>query len=113
MLKYIYSGLFKILRSFIVCFVCIMQMQFVQSDDIFPSLNLGKGIIYLKEKRVIKNIRLKEIKTYWIIYQKDESLHDRMMDEIVRIEFPDAKPEPLIMEFENNKPVLKIMTFIK
>ena len=113
MLKAKFYCLLKIFRCFTVSLVCIMQMQFVQSNNIIASLNLGKGIMYLKEKKVIKNIRLREIKTYWIIYQKDESLHDRMMDEIVRIEFPDAKPEPLIMEFENNKPVLKIMTFIK
>ena len=99
----------KRIRSLVILFASLIQMQFVQSTDIVASSQLGKGIIYLKEKRIIKNIILKEIKTYWIIYQKDESLHDKMMDEILRIEFPDANPEPIVMEFVNNKMIAKKM----
>jgi hypothetical protein len=84
-----------------------MQLQFVQSDGGNMINNLGKGIIYLNENRIIKNIRLKEINAFWIVYEKDGNLHDKLMEEINHIEFPEAKPEPVSMQFENKKPVLK------
>ena len=101
------QSMIRSIRSFLALFVCIMQMQFVQSPDTVVPSQLGKGIIYLKERSIIKNILLKEIKAYWIIYQKDGSFHDKMMDEILRIEFPNANPEPIVMEFVNNKMIVK------
>jgi hypothetical protein len=98
-----------VIRNIIFVFVSVMQMQMIQSTEAVPSI-LGKGIIYTKNKRVIKNMRLAEIKAYWIIYKKDESLHDMMMDEIKRIEFPEAKPEPVALEFENNNVLTKKMS---
>ena len=97
----------KMFRSVLVPVVCFSMMNFIQTDSTSTLHGLGKGSMYLKENRVIKNIRVRELKAYWIVFEKNGSLHDRMIDEIARIEFPEAKPEPVIMVFENNRPVLK------
>lgn len=96
----------KHIRITLLLSMCLFQLQFNQIETGTLS-NLGKGIIYLKEKRIIKNILLKEIKPLFITYEKDGSLHDRMIDEINNMEFIDAKPEPVVLAFENNKPVFK------
>ena len=100
-------------RSLLVPVVCFSLMNFIQTDSTGTLPVLGKGSMYLKENRVIKNIRVREIKAYWIVFEKDGSLHDRMIDEISRIEFPEAKPGPVVMIFENNKPVMKKMNLYK
>ena len=97
----------KMLRNLLVPVVCFCLMNFIQADSTGTVPDLGKGTLYLKENRIIKNIRIREIKSYWIVYEKDRNLHDKMMDEIIRIDFPEAKPGPVRMFFENNKPVLK------
>ena len=97
----------KMLRNLLVPVVCFSLMDFIQADSTGTVPDLGKGTLYLKENRIIKNIRIREVKAYWIVYEKDGNLHDKMMDEITWIEFPEAKPEPLLMTFVNNKPLLK------
>lgn len=64
---------------------------------------LGTGKIIQQDGSVIKNIHLLEIDSYWIIYEKNSSSHDMMMDVISRIEFSDTKWGPLYLVFPNNK----------
>ena len=94
-----------LIRNTALVIVSLMLLRFQEADDTLK--NLGKGIIYLKENRIIKNIKLREIKSIYIVYEKEGNLHDRTMEEIKWIEFPDAKPEAVKMIFENNKPVVK------
>ena len=95
------------LRLPAILLASIILMRFSQLTVPFQPEQLGKGTIYLKENTIIKNIVLKEIKSFWIVYEKQQSLHDKMMEAIDRIEFPDAKPFPLKMVFEKNEAVLK------
>ena len=73
---------------------------------------LGVGRIIEKDNSIIKNISLREIKEFWIIYLKDESLHDMLMEEIVCIEFHDTRWGDLKIKFPENKPEI-IMWYYK
>ncbi len=74
---------------------------------------LGKGKIIEKDHSIKKNIILKEIhlqtenKAGWIVYIKEGSLHDLLIENIDRIEFPSAETEPVKLVFENNLPLMK------
>src|SRR5688572_24556931 len=81
----------------------ILQQLLAQTGSTDAMKQLGKGIIYLKEQRIIKNIRLKEMKSNYVVYEKDGSLHDRLFDEIKRIDFPDARPLPMQLTFTDGK----------
>ena len=72
---------------------------------------LGTGKIIEKDNSITKNIKLIEVKEYWIVYEKNSSLHDRMMDVIKRIEFPESKWGPLEISFPKNKPELSYITY--
>jgi|GEM_PF-4166095 len=65
--------------------------------------DLGIGTIILKDHSIIKNIKIHEIREYWIVYVKNESLHDLMMEKIERIEFPKSKWGNVKIEFHDNK----------
>ena len=91
-------------------FLAMLMLQFQQPDSTITLSTLGKGTIYLKENRILIKVTLKEVKPLYITYEKEHNLHDRMMDEIDHIDFPDAKPLPVKMIFENNKPVMKNMS---
>ena len=65
---------------------------------------LGTGRIIEKDNSVLKNIKLIEVKEYWIVFEKNSSTHDLMMDVISRIEFPESKWGAIKLEFLNNKP---------
>jgi hypothetical protein len=73
---------------------------------------LGKGRIVEKDRSVRKNITLQEIhpqteeKAGYIVYMKDGSLHDMPIEEIDRIEFPEAEQGPVKMVFRNNTTVV-------
>ena len=67
-------------------------------------VKLGVGKIIEKDNSIIKQITLKEIKEYWIVFLKDESMHDKAMETIKRIEFPYSSWGKIKIEFPNNKP---------
>ena len=59
--------------------------------------------IVLKDGTIKKNCSVKEINAYWIVYEKEGSLHDLMIDEIERIEL--AKMQAVFFN-DNHKPSL-------
>ncbi|HZX73944.1 MAG TPA: hypothetical protein VFE57_05975 [Cyclobacteriaceae bacterium] len=71
--------------------------------------DLGVGTIVLKDHSIIKNITIHEIKDYWIVYVKNESLHDLMMEKIERIEFPKSEWGNVKIEFRDHKPTLMFL----
>lgn len=98
-----------IILSFVLMFAF---MHFAQNNT--PDLSkpedikaLGMGKIIQKDNSVFKNIKLLEIKEYWIVYEKNSSSHDMMMETIRCIEFPESKWGFVKVEFSNNKPELK------
>ncbi|MBI4930436.1 MAG: hypothetical protein HY841_06715 [Bacteroidetes bacterium] len=95
-----------IILSFALVFSFSSAMQNKAPDLTKPEdiKALGIGKIIEKDNSVIKNINLLEIKEYWIVYEKNSSTHDKMMDVISRIEFTESKWGPLKLEFHNNKP---------
>jgi len=79
-----------------------------KSDDL-KSLGIGK--IVEKDKSQITNITLFEVKEFWIVYVKNESIHDITMESIDRIEFKNSKWGPLKIEFPGNKPVISKLNY--
>ena len=72
---------------------------------------LGTGRIVEKDNSILKNVKLIQVNEYWIIYEKNASSHDLMMEAIRRIEFPESKWGPLKIEFPNNKPETGYLTY--
>ncbi|TAL59644.1 MAG: hypothetical protein EPN85_08965 [Bacteroidetes bacterium] len=70
---------------------------------------LGIGRIIEKDNSIIKKIALHEVKEYWIVYIKNESMHDMMMENIARIEFLDSQWGPLKIKFTDNKPEISML----
>ncbi len=64
---------------------------------------LGVGKIVERDRSVIKNITLHEVKEYWIVYIKNGSIHDLMIERIDRIEFSESKWGLVKIEFTNGK----------
>ena len=98
------------IACFAMLFIFVAATQEQHPSQSLLLDDLGKGNMYLNEKRIIRNIWLKEIRAYWIIYEKDGNLHDRMMDEIEKLEFPKAKPQSTVIRFIDNTPVVQYIT---
>lgn len=82
-----------------------MQQQFGPDFQNPEDLKvLGVGRIIEKDKTIINNIRLVEVKSFWIVYLKNESLHDITMESVSRIEFKYSKWGPVKVIFRDNKP---------
>ena len=95
-----------LILSFVLMFALTGQTQNKAPDlsKIEDLKALGIGKIIEKDNSIIKRIILCEVKEYWIVYVKDESMHDMMMEKISRIEFSESKWGPLQIIFPNNKP---------
>ncbi len=65
---------------------------------------LGTGTIVENDNSIIRKVALLEVREYWIVYIKNESLHDLLMEKILRIEFLNSEWGPLRLSFKNNKP---------
>ena len=65
---------------------------------------LIKTRIVLKDGSMKKNCRIKEMHSYWIVYEKDGSLHDQMIDKIQRIEICDGTMHAVFFD-EKNRPL--------
>ena len=72
---------------------------------------LGTGKIFEKDNSILKNIKILEIKEYWIVYEKNSSSHDIAMELIRRIEFPESKWGAVKIEFPNNKTEMHFITY--
>ena len=96
----------KLIVSALLLFTVYASGQVIEPDlsNKEHLKGLGVGRIIEKDNSVLKNISLFEVKDYWIIYLKNESMHDLPMESIKRIEFPESKWGKLIIEFPNNKP---------
>ena len=92
----------KSATTLLIVIYCWLQLDFIQIDTTQALNTLKKGTIFLKEDRIIKNVRLMQIKDIFIVYEKDGNLHDVMKDEIKRIEFINANPKPIVIVFENS-----------
>lgn len=71
-----------------------------QKDSLLLT-RLANTRIILKEFGIRKNCKIVEINEYWIVYIKDGSLHDLMIEEIKRIEIGDGSMEAVF--FDKNK----------
>ncbi|NUM32163.1 MAG: hypothetical protein HUU47_07545 [Bacteroidetes bacterium] len=103
------------MKKFIVflLFISVPLVHFAQSN--LPDLSikedleaLGIGKIFETDNTTIRNVQLFEIKEFWIVYIKNESLHDILIDKIAKIEFLNSKWGRVIITFKNNKPEIKI-----
>ena len=65
----------------------------------------GPVRIVLKDGSVKKDCLLREIHAYWIVYQKNGSLHDQLIEKIQRIEIS-AEEAPVLVFDEKNRPVI-------
>jgi hypothetical protein len=68
---------------------------------------LGVGRIIEKDKSIITRVKLIETREYWVVYEKDGSLHDLFMDKIDHFEFWETKWGALQITFPANKSVVK------
>lgn len=68
--------------------------------------NLGKLRIIETDGTIKKDVTLKEIHSYWIIYEKDGSLHDFLISAIDRIEIGDQKNRAVFFD-EKGKASIK------
>jgi hypothetical protein len=69
--------------------------------------SLGKGSIIEKDNSIISHIVLFEVHEYWIVYIKNESLHEIRMDDVNRLEFKKSKWGYIEITFPDNQPVIK------
>lgn len=63
----------------------------------------GTGRIILKDRGSIKSVIIQEIHPYWVVYKKDGSLHDQLIEEIEKIEIGREKQRVIFFD-KNNKP---------
>lgn len=75
----------------------------IQNKDSVLLSKLSKVRIVLKDGTMKKNCKVVEIKSYWIVYEKDGSLHDLMIESIERIEIQDGKMEAVFFD-DKHKP---------
>lgn len=73
--------------------------DFTKADDLKA---LGTGKVIKKDNCIIKNVKLLQVNEYWIVYEKNSSSHDLLMESIRRIEFPESKWGAVKIEFRNN-----------
>ncbi len=94
----------KIQTSFVVIFALGLyqydEPDFSRKEDLAA---LGAGRLVEKDGSVIRNMKLMEVNEYWIVFMKNESLHDMMMERIARIEFPDSRWNAIVVTFPGNK----------
>ena len=81
------------------------QTSPIHRNDSLLISKLRKTRIVLKDGTIKKNCHVKEIHDYWIVYEKEESLHDLMIEEIERIEIMDGTMHAVFFD-EKKKPVV-------
>lgn len=71
---------------------------------------LGLTRIVLRNGNIKKDCKIVELHDYWIVYEKDGSLHDQMIDKIKRIELCGEVNSAIFFD-EKNKPVIRQMRY--
>ena len=98
------------MRTLIIISLVLISSHSVATLGQLPDLSkkedlmaLGIGRIIEKDKSIRKGITLHEVKEYWVVYVKNGSVHDIMMEKIDRIEFSESKWGRLKIEFPAGK----------
>lgn len=98
------------MRTLLIIFVAAAFLS-AQTQTSWPDLYqksdleaLGKGKIFEIDQTTYSRIELFEVKEYYIVYIKSESLHDMAFDRISKIEFPGTKWGNIRIEFKDKKP---------
>ena len=81
-----------------------MNVANKQVDSQLLSRLVNTRIIF-KDNSIRKNCKIVEINEYWIVYIKEGSMHDLMIEEIKRIEIGDGTTQAVYFD-ENNKPII-------
>lgn len=71
----------------------------------WPIWQLGSCIIYEKDGSEIRRALIKEIHDHWVVYEKEGSLHDIMIDKIDRIQLGSDKSCSVYFD-EKSKPYI-------
>lgn len=79
----------------------------VEGKDSTLLVMLKNTRIVFKDGSIRKNCKVKEINDYWIVYEKDGSMHDQTIEKIRRIEIGDGTRHAVFFD-EKNKPVIRI-----
>ena len=98
------KALFIWISCMCVAFVCRSQQPDADSTLL---QQLGKGTLFLRDHREIRNIRLYRQQQLYITYRKDGNLHDVMKEDIVTIVFPQASPDPVELSFNGDRMVIR------
>ncbi len=104
------------MNSLYIIFLALSIYSSIRGDipDLYKKedlSSLGIGRIIEGDNSTISKITLSEVQEYWIIYLKDGSLHEMMMDEIKCIEFKESKWGPLKITFPKNKPLITRLNY--
>ena len=108
------AGLFnqnsKAMRILIIFCLLLIASHSVATRGQQPDLSkkedlmaLGLGRIIEKDRSIRKSITLYVVKEYWVVYVKNGSVHDLLMEKIDRIEFSDSKWGRIKLEFPEGK----------
>ena len=81
------------------------QKVYAEKNDSLLLKKLLKTRIIMKDGSIKKNCKVTEIKEYWIVYEKEGSLHDVMIEKIERIEFNNGTQA--VFFDEKNKPEIE------
>ena len=99
------------MRSLILFSLILIATNSIATRAQLPDLSkqedlkaLGIGRIVEKDRSILKNITLYEVREYWVVYVKNGSIHDLLMEKIDRIEFRESKWGPVKIEFPGGKP---------
>lgn len=69
--------------------------------------SIGKVRIIQKDRSIKKNVMIREILSYWIVYEKDGSLHDMVISSIMRIEIGEERATAIYFD-RSGKPIVKL-----
>lgn len=102
------------MKNFILVLMLLALHHSVLSQSKLPDLSnkddlaaLGEGKIFETDNTTIRDIQIFEIKEFWLVYIKNNSLHDILFDKIMKIEFPNSKWGKIYIVFINKKPVVR------
>lgn len=80
--------------------------NFIERKDSIILSRLKNTRIVFKDGSIRKNCTVKEINNYWIVYEKDGSLHDLEIEKISRIEIGNGTMKAVFFD-EKNKPGIR------
>jgi hypothetical protein len=95
----------KIIKMLLLMlFVLPCYSKNIQSPETITDFKkLGYGDLYYNKNMIIKNITIREIKDISIVYEKNGSLHDMLIENINSINYPKLN---LKIAFVDQKPFI-------